>query len=67
MSANNNKQNQNPALENPNSINRTARHNARRYALQAMYQWQLTNSSLTEIEDEFLRYHIDKQLDLVDF
>lgn len=46
-----------------NNINPIARHNARRYALQAMYQWQLAGTSVTEIEAEFLRYHIDKKLD----
>lgn len=60
-----NEQNQNPATpENLNSVNRAARHNARRYALQAMYQWQLADSALTDIEHEFLRYHIDKPSDL---
>lgn len=46
------------------SMNRVSRHNARRYALQAMYQWQLAGTPLTEIEAEFLRYHINEQLDL---
>ncbi|OGT56232.1 MAG: N utilization substance protein B [Gammaproteobacteria bacterium RIFCSPHIGHO2_12_FULL_43_28] len=47
-----------------NSINPVARHNARRYALQAMYQWQIAGASLADIEAEFLTYHIDKKLDL---
>lgn len=51
------------AREN-NSFNPTARHNARRYALQAMYQWQLTGTSLSDIEAEFLSYHIDKKIDM---
>lgn len=59
-----NEQNQNPAPGSPNTVNRAARHNARRYALQAMYQWQLANCSVADIEHEFLRYHIDKPLDL---
>lgn len=46
------------------SFNRVARHNARRYALQAMYQWQVAGASLTDIETEFLNYHIEKKLDL---
>lgn len=50
-----------------NSINPIARHNARRYALQAMYQWQIAGTSLDELENEFLRYHIEKKLDLVYF
>ena len=45
------------------AINPVARHNARRYALQAMYQWQLAGTSVQEIEAEFLHYHIDKKLD----
>lgn len=40
------------------------RHNARRYALQAMYQWQLADASLTDIEFEFLKYRVDKKIDL---
>lgn len=46
------------------SLNPVARRNARRYALQAMYQWQLSGTPINEIEIEFLRYHIDKKLDL---
>lgn len=46
-----------------NAFNRVARHNARRYALQAMYQWQVAGTSLSEIETEFLNYHIEKKLD----
>jgi N utilization substance protein B len=46
------------------TINPIARHNARRYALQAMYQWQLANTPIQEIEAEFLNYHIEKKLDL---
>jgi N utilization substance protein B len=60
-----NESKQNPIVtENSSSINPIARHNARRYALQAMYQWQLAGTSLNEIEAEFLHYHIDKKLDL---
>lgn len=57
---------QNPKPTNPtnNTFNPVARHNARRYALQAMYQWQVAGTSLHDIETEFLRYHIDKKLDL---
>ena len=49
---------------NHNTINPIARHNARRYALQAMYQWQISHAALTDIEYEFLRYQIDKKVDL---
>ena len=56
---------QNPDQPAPEKgINPIARRNARRYALQAMYQWQLAGTSLIDIETEFLRYHIDKKLDL---
>jgi N utilization substance protein B len=47
-----------------NGFNPIARRNARRYALQAMYQWQIANTALAEIEMEFLQYHIDKKLDM---
>lgn len=57
-------QHENNAQENKSGLNPIARHNARRYALQAMYQWQLAGTPVTEIEQEFLKYHIDKQLDL---
>ena len=46
------------------TVNPTARRNARRYALQAMYQWQMSANELSDIENEFLNYHIDKKLDL---
>lgn len=29
-----------------------------------MYQWQLAHTPIQDIENEFLRYHIDKKLDL---
>lgn len=45
-------------------INPVARRNARRYALQAMYQWQIASTSVSDIEAEFMRYHIDKKLDM---
>lgn len=62
-----NEQNQNPATPENNAINPVARHNARRYALQAMYQWQIANTPLSDIENEFLHYHIDKKLDFAYF
>ena len=40
------------------------RNNAGRYALQAMYQWQVSATPIDEIETEFLHYHIDKKFDL---
>lgn len=56
-------QNPNEAKETP-AVNPLARHNARRYALQAMYQWQLAGANIADIQLEFTRYHIDKKLDL---
>lgn len=53
----------NQAENNP-PLNPVARHNARRYALQAMYQWQLSGTPIDEIQAEFLQYHIAKKLDL---
>lgn len=55
-----------PEQEN-NAVNPVARRNARRYALQAMYQWQLADTSLSALEAEFLNYHIDKVIDLAYF
>src|SRR5579862_780870 len=53
--------------EQNSGVNPIARRNARRYALQAMYQWQIAGTSITEIEAEFMNYHIDKKLDLAYF
>jgi N utilization substance protein B len=46
------------------AIHPVARRNARRYALQAMYQWLMAGTSLDILEKEFLTYHIDKKFDL---
>lgn len=53
---------QNQTNEN-SPLNPIARRNARRYALQALYQWHMTKTNMHDIENEFLRYHIDKKLD----
>ncbi len=50
-------------IEN-NNPNRTERHNARRYAVQAMYQWQMAGAPISEIEHDFVTQHIEKKLDL---
>ncbi len=55
---------QNLTTHESSTINPIARHNARRYALQAMYQWQIAGTLINDIETEFLHYHIDKKLDL---
>ncbi len=60
-----NEKNRTTATTNhPAAMDPVARHNARHYALQAMYQWQLTGKPLKEIETEFLHYHISKKFDL---
>jgi transcription antitermination protein NusB len=58
---------QNQIMPESNAVNPVARHNSRRYALQAMYQWQMAGTSIAEIETEFLHYHIDKKIDLAYF
>lgn len=45
----------------------TERHNARHYALQAMYQWQVAGAPIADIEQEFVSSHIDKKIDLAYF
>lgn len=45
------------------SISPTARRNARFYALQAMYQWQLNHTSTAELETQFTG-QIKKKIDL---
>jgi N utilization substance protein B len=60
-------QNERNQLMRVNNIDTVARHNARQYALQAMYQWQIAGTAASDIEDEFLRYRIDKKIDLAYF
>lgn len=45
-------------------MNPTARRHARQYALQAMYQWQLSGASVSDIELEFLVHHIKQKTDV---
>src|SRR5690242_101763 len=45
-------------------MNPTARRNARQYALQAMYQWQLSGTPIKEIETDFLIHQIKHKTDL---
>ncbi len=42
-------------------MNPTARRNARFYALQAMYQWQISQTPLLELEADFLLNQIKKK------
>ncbi len=53
----------NPPTEKSN-VSASARHNARHYAIQAMYQWQVASTPLMELEAEFITYQIDKKIDL---
>lgn len=46
------------------NISPTARRNARFYALQAMYQWQITQISIAELEAQFIPTQIKKKIDL---
>lgn len=45
-------------------MNPTARRHAREYALQAMYQWQISGTSLSDLELQFLTREIRKKTDL---
>jgi N utilization substance protein B len=45
-------------------MNPTARRHARHYALQAMYQWQISGAPVPEIEGQFLADQIKKPTDL---
>jgi N utilization substance protein B len=45
-------------------MNPSARRNARHYALQAMYQWQISGTVPAEIETQFIEHQIKKTLDL---
>ncbi len=56
-----------PTITDSQAINPIARRNARRYALQAMYQWQIAGTPISDIEHEFLHYHIEQKLDLIYF
>lgn len=51
-------------MPNETKMSPAARHNARYYAIQAMYQWQIAATPLIEIEAVFLQNHIDKKTDV---
>lgn len=57
---------QNQPVEN-SPMTPATRRNSRRYALQAMYQWQIAGTGMDIIEAEFLKYHVDKKFDLAYF
>lgn len=50
--------------DNNGSLDPAARRNTRSYVLQALYQLQIANPSIAELEAEFLRHQIDKKIDL---
>lgn len=45
-------------------MNPTQRRNARYYALQAMYQWQINHTPIHELEADFLVNHLKKKTDV---
>lgn len=45
-------------------MNPSARRNAREYALQAMYQWQISETPLSDLEFQFLTREIRKKTDV---
>ena len=45
----------------------TARRNARYYALQAMYQWQINQTPLKDLEADFLINHIKRKKTDIDY
>lgn len=45
-------------------MNPSARRNAREYALQAMYQWQISGTPLSDLELQFLTREIRKKTDV---
>jgi N utilization substance protein B len=49
---------------NSASKHKVLRHNARQYALQAIYQWQLSGTPILEIETQFVKFHVTKKVDL---
>lgn len=57
------KPNQNDTSPETPTVKPSSRHYARRYAVQAMYQWQVAQTPLKEIEQTFLRNHLDKKTD----
>ena len=45
-------------------MNRNARHKARRFAVQAVYQWQMAGADPKEIEKEFFEVHDINKFDV---
>ena len=47
-----------------NAIKPSARRKARRFAMQGLYQWQMTGTSIKEIEEQFLDENDMKKVDM---
>lgn len=47
----------------PSEIDIKARHRAREYAIQALYQWSLTNQTPFEIEEQFISTSTGKRVE----
>ncbi len=47
-----------------NQVKPSARHKARRFAMQGLYQWQMTGTSVSEIESQFLEENDMKKVDM---
>lgn len=54
-------------MKNSNKFNPAWRRRARRFALQGLYQWQLTGSDITAIEAEFLNDNDLSKVDVIYF
>lgn len=48
-------------------IDLKARHNARKHAIQALYQWQLTQADLSDIEQQFQEEFLGSRVELAYF
>jgi N utilization substance protein B len=51
-------------MPNEHETNPNARHNARHYLVQALYQWHVAHTPLNDLEHEFLNYQIERKTDL---
>lgn len=51
-------------MANPSGFNAALRHKARHYAMQALYQWQISRNALQQIESQFLTEYDFSQVDL---
>ncbi len=51
----------------PQSIDMKARRNARKHGVQAIYQWQLTQFSIREIDQQFQEDYLGKRVDTAYF